>query len=801
MATPTKPLRRVGILLISVSLFTSLVASAPSATVQAEPLPPVGVVIRGHGNGHGRGLSQYGSLGWATKLGATWQDILNFYYGGSGRVLASLTEADASATPGGVMSVRLQTLDARPTAVISDNITASWTGAAGKFGGLVARMVSNNVYDVYGIPTATCAADTDNPAGFTLIGDNVAGPIDFVSAQGSVPTAIAPTDLLGVCEPPTTTYKTGRIRYYRGSIRSTVDILGNRRTVNMLNAESYLRGVVPRESPAGWGDIASGLGMNALRAQSVAARSYSLSEARYTYAKTCDTQDCQVYGGAALRNVGSKTSSVIEDRRTDQAITDTAGYVMKDSLNTIMRTEFTSSNGGRTAGGQFPAQIDNGDIAADAVLQSWSRLLSANDLQKAFPTIGVFTSITTSHDGLGGDWNGYATSVVITGTAGTVTRTGWQFRNDFDLNSPWYETFPIAAADPASPPVGSILFVGDSVGESIATEFSAIVTPAYPVMNYQSCSGRGMAGAGCLFTVAAPQIKSDGVGVVNSLDAPAIAIVELGYNDDPTTFDGEVQQMLAALISKGVQRVIFVNMSTRSTTRNYAKSNAVLDAAAAKNPGITIFDWNTATSGANQWRWFDNKSLCCFVHLSTTGQAEFALFLRQQLDALRPSGSLPTTAAVAPLMLGLPLAKKNTGAMVTVVQKKLNLALNLVGKSRLATDGAFGAGTERAVRAFQTVSVLPVSGIVDRATWDALGLAGRIDLAVLKVGSRHPAVSSLQQALSKVLKKKISNTGVFTTSLANDVKLFQKRVKLPVNGRVGPSTWKVLTATAALTNP
>ena len=466
-----------------------------------------------------------------------------------------------------------------------------------------------------------------------------------------------------------------------------------------------------------------------------------------------------------------------------------------------MRTEFTSSNGGRTAGGQFPAQIDNGDIAADAVLQSWSRLLSATDLQKAFPAIGVFTSIITAHDGLGGDWNGYATSVVITGTAGTVTRTGWQFRNDFDLNSPWYETFPVAAADTASPPVGSILFIGDSVGESIATEFAAIVTPAYPVMNYQSCSGRGMAGAGCLFTVAAPQIKSDGVGVVNSLDAPAIAIVELGYNDDPATFDGEVQQMLAALISKGVQRVIFVNMSTRSTKRNYAKSNEVLAAAAAKNPGISIFDWNTASSAANQWRWFDNKSLCCYVHLSTTGQAEFALFLRQQLDALRPAGTLPTTAAVAPLMLGLPLAKNNTGAMVTVVQKKLNLALNLVGKSRLATDGAFGSGTERAVRAFQTLSVLPVSGIVDRATWDALGLAGRIDLAVLKVGSRHPAVSSLQQALSKVLKKKISSTGVFTSSLANDVKLFQKRVKLPVSGRVGPSTWKVLTAAAALTSP
>ena len=801
MATPTRPHRRVGILLVFVSLITSVLASAPNAAVHAEPLPPVGVIIRGHGNGHGRGLSQYGSLGWATKLSASWQDILNFYYGGSGRTLATLTEADAVATPGGVMSVRLQTLDAQSTAVISDNVTASWTGAAGAYGALVARMVANNVYDIYAAPTATCAADVENPTGFALIGDNIAGPIDFVSSQGSVPTAIAPTDLLGVCEPPSTTFKNGRIRYYRGSIRATIDILGNRRTVNLLNAEAYLRGVVPRESPAGWGDIAGGLGMNALRAQSVAARSYSLSEARYTYAKTCDTEDCQVYGGAALRTVGSKTAAVIEDKRTDQAIVDTAGYVIKDSRNTIMRTEFTSSNGGRTAGGQFPAQLDNGDIAADAALQSWSRLLSSADLQRAFPAIGVFTSITTSHDALGGDWNGYTTSVVITGTAGSVTRTGWQFRNDFDLNSPWYETFPVAAADPASPSVGSILFIGDSVAESIASEFAAIVTPAYPTMNFQACAGRGMAGAGCLFPVTAPQINSDGVGVVNTLDAPAIAIVELGYNDDPATFEGEVQQILAALISKAVQRVIFVNMSTRSTKRNYAQSNEVLAAAAAKNPGISIFDWNTASSAANQWRWFDNKSLCCFVHLSTTGQAEFALFLRQQLDALRPAGTLPTTVAVAPLMLGLPLAKKNAGAMVTVVQKKLNIALNLVGKARLATDGAFGPGTERAVRAFQTASVLPVSGIVDRATWDALGLAGRVDLAVLKVGSRHPAVSSLQQALSKVLKKKIANTGIFTTALANDVKLFQKRVKLPVNGRVGPSTWKMLTATAALTSP
>ena len=37
--------------------------------------------------------------------------------------------------------------------------------------------------------------------------------------------------------------------------------------------------------------------MNALRAQAVAARSFALSQNRYSYAKTCDTSSCQVYGG------------------------------------------------------------------------------------------------------------------------------------------------------------------------------------------------------------------------------------------------------------------------------------------------------------------------------------------------------------------------------------------------------------------------------------------------------------------------------------------------------------------------
>jgi SpoIID/LytB domain protein len=795
MRAPHRRRRITLALLIAAATIAPISQAAPHKAL-ADNLPPLGVIIRGHGNGHGRGLSQYGAYGWATRLGATWQSIIEFYYGGGGRTLTTLTAADAGATPGGVMSVRLETHDGKQTAVVSDTKTLSWTGRSGTYGSLIARPVATNTFDVFASSNISCGSSSGTPSGFTLIGDNVRGPIDFVTTNSSNPAAAAPADLVGLCEPATSAYK-ACIRYYRGGIRATVDGSNNHRVVNLVTLESYLRGVVPRESPAGWGDAAGGLGMHALRAQAVAARSYSLSESRYSYAKTCDTQNCQVYGGAALRSVGSTSFNVLEDSRTDRAIAETAGYVVKDSRNTISRTEFTSSNGGRTASGTFQAKIDNGDITADTALQNWSRYLSAAELQKMYPTIGVFLNITTVHDGLGGEWNGYTTSVTITGTAGSVTRSGWNFRGDFDLYAPWYEAFPVAPADPAAAPVGSILFIGDSVSESIASEFNSMVTPAYPAMTFQACSGRGMAGADCLFTVAAPQIDLDGVGIANALPAPAIAIVALGYNDDPSTFDAEVQQMLSALSSKAVQRIIFVNMSTRATSRNYARSNQILANVAATNPNVTVLDWNTASSAQPQWRWFDNTSLCCWVHLSTSGQAEFTLFLRNQLDLLRSQNLLPTTAPTASLIPGLPLATKHRGVMVVAVQKKLNAVMKLKGSKRLATDGDFGPGTAKAVKAFQASVSLPATGTVDRTTWDALGFATRSDLAVLKVGSRHPAVSSVQRALAKVLRKKIPVTGQFSSSLANDVKLYQKRAGFKQSGRVGPSTWASLMLAAA----
>ncbi|CAB4674755.1 unannotated protein [freshwater metagenome] len=82
--------------------------------------------------------------------------------------------------------------------------------------------------------------------------------------------------------------------------------------------------------------------------------------------------------------------------------------------------------------------------------------------------------------------------------------------------------------------------------------------------------------------------------------------------------------------------------------------------------------------------------------------------------------------------------------------------------------------------------------------WDAMGLSTRPELSVLTLGTKHPSVISVQRALSKVLKKKITGTGQFSSSLVREVKTFQRRMKIPATGKVDVATWTSLMATSTL---
>ncbi len=119
---------------------------------------------------------------------------------------------------------------------------------------------------------------------------------------------------------------------YRGSL-GVADSGGAVHTVNRVDVEDYLLGVLPAEVQANWADSGAA---EALRAQAIASRSYALAEHRYPFAQTCDTTDCQTYPGTAK-----------EDRRTNTAVDSTTGTVLLRE-GRILRAEYSAASDGGT---------------------------------------------------------------------------------------------------------------------------------------------------------------------------------------------------------------------------------------------------------------------------------------------------------------------------------------------------------------------------------------------------------------------------------------------------------------------
>lgn len=222
-------------------------------------------------------------------------------------------------------------------------------------------------------------------------------------------------------------------RYYRGELRA-VNNGGDQRTVNALPVESYLRAVVPLEMPASWAQLGDGAGAEALQSQAVSARSYSLAENRASYALTCDTISCQVYGGRAVRRSGVLSSN--EDERSNAAIAATAGVVrLRDGE--VARTEFSSSTGGWTAGGVFPAVEDLGDAVDRNPNHDWTVSIQISDIEARFSGRQLTKAYISERNGLGRD-GGRVEEVTLEFGEEVFTMTGNEFRRAFRFKSDWF---------------------------------------------------------------------------------------------------------------------------------------------------------------------------------------------------------------------------------------------------------------------------------------------------------------------------------------------------------------------------
>ncbi len=147
--------------------------------------------------------------------------------------------------------------------------------------------------------------------------DRVDGPVEITSNFG----------LLGVAG----LKRAGKQALYHGAFELTPNSNGTFNLVNMIEVEDYLKGVVPNEMPVHFG-------LEALKAQSVAARNYALSP-RVKSSPNYDLVDSvasQVYFGANT-----------EKPLSNQAVEETEGIVAIYDWDLIL-AQYSSTAGGYT---------------------------------------------------------------------------------------------------------------------------------------------------------------------------------------------------------------------------------------------------------------------------------------------------------------------------------------------------------------------------------------------------------------------------------------------------------------------
>lgn len=392
--------RTLAIALIAASALTAAPAAHGATSL----------VISGRGFGHGVGMSQYGTLGYAQR-GWTADRILAHYY--TGTRLGRLSEPAA-------VRVLLQSGRAR----------YALSGASSVGGQLL------DPAQTYSVSRGRDGLVLRGARGRDLFTSS--GPMVLRPAAGRAVT------LGGAAQNGTSG------RSYRGALEIGPGASGLS-AVNVLSLEDYVAGVISAEVPASWP-------AEALRAQAIAARTYAVTTnaggSAGLFTQYADTRS-QMYRGVAA-----------ETPSTSAAVRATAGRVVTYQ-GAPVTTFYFSTSGGRTE------NVENGFVggAPKPWLKSVADPYDKVSPHHRWKPIRM--SLTRATAALGGLVKGRLRRIRVTqrgvsprivradiiGTAGTTTVTGPQLRRAFGLRDTWirFRSFSTdVSKQPAAPPGGRL---------------------------------------------------------------------------------------------------------------------------------------------------------------------------------------------------------------------------------------------------------------------------------------------------------------------------------------------------------
>jgi SpoIID/LytB domain protein len=366
---------------------------APAACLSSPAL-----VFDGGGDGHGVGMSQWGADGLA-QHGFTYQEILAHYYTGT---------TIGPAPPGRLIRVLMA----------SGQRSVVFRGASRAGGHGVAPAVTYTAS-----PAGRAHVVLTSSRGRRLV---LAAPLTIDGSGGVI--RLYGAALNGVSN--------GR---YRGALE-LVPTGGSLEVLNVLDIDSYVRGVVAAESDPSWP-------LAELEAQAVASRTYAIADSLNTgFDVYADTRS-QQYGGIAAETPAS-----------DAAVAATAGQVVTYQGKPVI-TYFFDSSGGETESVQnaFPGSQP----------EPW--LIGVPDPYDTLSPTHHFgpdrLSLSAAAAALGGLLKGSLKAIdvtqrgvsprivraVVVGTGGSTTVTGAQLAQSFGLPTTW---ICFAVSSTGTPPAG-----------------------------------------------------------------------------------------------------------------------------------------------------------------------------------------------------------------------------------------------------------------------------------------------------------------------------------------------------------
>lgn len=213
-------------------------------------------------------------------------------------------------------------------------------------------------------------------------------------------------------------------RKYRGRVECGRYSGNGIDVINVVDMQGYLYSAVPSEMPSSWH-------IEAIKAQAVAARSFTSTKKNYHSANgydVCDSVHCQVYLGAS--NEAASAISAVD------ATNNIYAYYAGEPINAV----FSASSGGYTENSEnawsqaLPYLRAVSDVY-ETTAKLWSRSFTLSDISALLTANGVSIGAATGVAITEASASGRVQRLEIYGTAGTHVLTKEDIRNFFAKHS------------------------------------------------------------------------------------------------------------------------------------------------------------------------------------------------------------------------------------------------------------------------------------------------------------------------------------------------------------------------------